>query len=105
MHGFMNFEHEFMEMDPALVIARDGFIKQVHEHGFAAPDRPVKIQTLGCRFGWPPRKAKPLAPAGATAGRFICAKRMPERLQFFGRQRLDRVVMEVAITIHVAIGE
>jgi hypothetical protein len=30
---------------------------------------------------------------------------MPERLQFFGRQRLDRVVMEVAITIHVAIGE
>ena len=82
MHGVVNFEHEFMKMDAALVVTANGLIKHIHQHRFAAPDRPIEIQPLGRRFGGAPREPEPFAPTRTAARRLIHAERMPQYCSF-----------------------
>ena len=48
----LDFQHEFVEVDPAFAGDRGGIEEQVHEHGFAAPDAAKEIQAAR-RFGRP----------------------------------------------------
>jgi hypothetical protein len=87
--------HEVVEMDPPLAVDRRQVVKQVHQHGLAAPDRAVDVQSLDRRLRLAPAREQP-----AERTRFGC--------EALGRQVLDQPVEPVgdfflrAITLHRA---
>ena len=48
-HAGMHLIHEFMEMHPPLFADRHRRIEQIHQHGLAAPDLTVEVQSLDRR--------------------------------------------------------
>ncbi len=93
----MHVLHEIVEMHPAFAIHGNGFVKQVHQHRFAAPDFAVNIKALR-RFGFfaAARQAKPFAPAARPGMRFVMVQRLEQALQFFGTEFLHGIMGQFA---------
>ena len=72
LDAVMHVEHEGVEMHPACPRHRSRGEKQIHQHRFAAPDRPPEIKPLRRRFLLPkPGQAR--EPAEPSALRLILA--------------------------------
>src|SRR5699024_3591189 len=100
---FVHLGHEGMEVDPPLAFDRGCFEKEVHEHGLAAPDRPVEVEPLR-RLRPPPRQAEPFLPARSAARRTVVTQGVVERLQLLRRQLLRPIRLDFARAHPAAIG-
>ena len=102
MNPPMRLLHKGMEMQPLFAGYLGRFKKQVHEHGFAAPDLPHQIKPPGWVLARRSRGApkKPAQQAGRLGGsiqwrRVIAAQRQPKCLQTRDRRGLGRVFGQV----------
>ena len=98
MNAPMRLLHEGVEMEPLLARDLGGFKKQVHEHGFAAPDLAHQIKPLRgllARRGGGAAKQPAEQPGGlgcnVQGGGVIAAQRLPQSLQTLHRRSLGGI--------------
>jgi hypothetical protein len=103
MDAPMRLLHEGVEMQPLLARHLGCFKKQVHEHGFAAPDLAHQIKPLrgvSARRGGGAAKKPAKQPGGlgggVQGGGVITAQRLPQGLQTLHRRGLGRVGRQFA---------
>ena len=103
MNAPMRLLHEGVEMEPLLARHLGCFKKQVHEHGFAAPDLAHQIKPLRglpARRGGGAAKKSAKQPGGLgcgfQGGGVITAQRLPKSLQTLHRRGLGRVGRQFA---------
>ncbi len=103
MQPVVHLGHEGVEMHPALPLHRRTVKEEIHDHGLAAADRPVEIEALG-RLHLAPAKAQPVFPATHARRGLITFQRVMQRLEFFDRQRLLRIILDRALGAQGAVG-
>ena len=82
----------------------DVFVKQIHEHGFAAADAAINIEPEG-RILAAPGKAEAFLPAGGARRRRIAGQRPVQALQLFRQQLLRRIGFQRPIGDALAVIE
>jgi hypothetical protein len=86
LHTVVHFQHERVEMHPALLLDRRRREKQIHQHRFAAPDRPPQIKPLRRGLRITEQPAEP-----AARGRRVITQFAVKPLEPLGRTRLRRI--------------
>jgi hypothetical protein len=100
LDAVVHIEHEGMEMHPPLPLDRRGGEKHVHQHRFAAPDRPPQIDPLRRCAGI---AEQPFAPTGARRVRLITPQPIVQALQPGHDALLRRIGVDFAALCPLAI--